>query len=152
MAGELLLDASGLVALLDRRHPSHTACALSFDQWQGPVVSTEAVLADATRLLGPVTGGMRACIDFFLGGGAVLVPSSATALRRTRQLVIDHSALPMGYADATLVALAEELGTNVVLTADSRSFGRYRLYGRRSFRILPSPSLRADLRVKSPRS
>jgi hypothetical protein len=52
----------------------------------------------------------------------------------------------MGYAHATLVALAEELGTNLVLTTDRRAFGGYRLYGRKSFRILPSTSIRAQLR------
>src|SRR5437867_12835814 len=126
MAGELLLGTGALVSLLDRRRELHAACVLCFDEWQGgPLVSTEAVLAEAAHLLGPVAGGSRACIDFFLGGGAVLVPSSAASLRRARELVIQHSALPMGYAHATLVALGEELGTNLVLTTDIRAFGRY---------------------------
>jgi hypothetical protein len=54
--------------------------------------------------------------------------------------VLQHADLPMDYADATLVALAEELDTNVVLATDRRGFGGYRLYGRKSFRILPSTS------------
>jgi predicted nucleic acid-binding protein len=147
MAGELLLHPSALVSLLDRRQPFHTACALSFDEWKGPVLSTEAVLTEATQLLGPVAGGRRTCVEFFLGGGAVLVPSSAASLRRARDLLVQHAGVPMGYADATLVALAEELDTNLVLTTDRRAFGRYRLYGRRSFRILPSTSTRGQLRV-----
>ena len=147
MAGELLLDSSALVSLLDRRRPLHTACALCFDEWKGRVLSTEAVLAEAAHALGAVTGGRRACIDFFLGAGAALVPSTAAALRRTRELVIQYSAVPMGYADATIVALAEELETNLVLTTDARAFGRYRLHGRKSFRILPSTSMRAQVRA-----
>ena len=149
MAGELLLGTGALVSLLDRRRPLHTACALCFEEWKGPVISTEAVLAEATHLLGPVAGGRRSCIDFFLGGGAVLVPSSTASLRRARELVIQHSGLPMGYADATLVALAEELDTNLVFTTDRRAFGRYRLYGRKSFRILPRASLRAQARASA---
>lgn len=149
MAAELLLDASGLVSILDGRRPLHTACALTFEEWKGRVLSTEAVLAEATHLLGAVAGGRRACIDFFLGGGAVLVPASAASLRRTRALVIQHSGLPMGYADATIVALAEELETNLVLTTERRAFGRYRLYGHKSFRIVPSTSIRGLLRTPS---
>ena len=149
MAGELLLATSALVSLLDRRRPFHTACALSFDEWKGPVVSTEAVLTEATQLLGHVAGGRGTCIDFVLGGGAVLVPSSAASLRRARELVIQHSTLPMGYADATLVALAEELDTNLVLSTDWRTFGRYRIHGRKSFRIVPSTSRRAQLRARA---
>jgi predicted nucleic acid-binding protein len=149
VAAELLLDTTALVSLLDRHRPLHPVCALCFDEWKGPVVSTEAVLTEATRLLGHVAGGRRACIDFFLGGGAVLVPSSAASLRRTRELVIQHSALPMDYADATLVALAEELDTNLVLTTDRRAFGRYRLYGQKSFRILPRASMRGQFRPRA---
>ena len=141
MAGELLLSTSGLVSLLDRRRPRHFVCALSFEEWKGPVVSTDAVLTEATRLLGHLLGGRRSCIDFFLGSGAVLVPSSTASLRRARELVIQNAGLPMDYADATVVALAEELGTNVVLSTDRRAFGTYRLYGRKSFRIVPSSSI-----------
>ena len=45
--------------------------------------------------------------------------------------------LPMDYADATLVVLAEELGTNRVFTTDRREFGVSRIGGRRRFEILP---------------
>jgi uncharacterized protein len=149
VAGELLLDTGALVSLLDRRQELYAACVLVFDGWKGPVVSTEAVLTEATQLLGGVEGGRRACIDFFLGGGAVLVPTSAASLRRARELVIRHSALPMDYADATLVALAEELGTNLVLTTDRRGFGAYRLNSGKSFRILPAASTRAQARASA---
>jgi len=149
MAGELLLDTGALVSLLDRRQELHAACALCFDEWKGPVISTEAVLTEATHLLGDIAGGRRACIDFFLGGGAVLVPSSAASLRRARELVIRHSELPMQYAGATLVALGEELDTNLIFTTDRRAFGVCRLYGRKSFRILPSTSTRAQARARA---
>jgi predicted nucleic acid-binding protein len=43
----------------------------------------------------------------------------------------------MDYADATLVVLAEELGTNRVFTTDRRDFGVYRVRGRRRFEIVP---------------
>jgi hypothetical protein len=43
----------------------------------------------------------------------------------------------MDYADATLVALAEELETNLVFTTDRTDFEIYRWRGRRSFRIVP---------------
>jgi predicted nucleic acid-binding protein len=43
----------------------------------------------------------------------------------------------MDYADATLVVLAEEIGTDLVFTTDRRDFGVYRIQGRRRFRIVP---------------
>jgi predicted nucleic acid-binding protein len=45
--------------------------------------------------------------------------------------------LPMDYADATLVALAEESETDQVFTLDRRGFSTYRLRGRRAFRLVP---------------
>ena len=43
----------------------------------------------------------------------------------------------MDYADATLVVLAEEVGTDLVFTTDRRDFGVYRIRGRQRFRIVP---------------
>lgn len=139
MAGELLLDTGALVTLLDRSQSSHKEFASFFETWRGPVVSTEAVLTEATHLLAKVPGGPRACCDFFLEGGAVLVPSSPAALRRCRELIQVYRDLPMDYADATLVALAEELDTTLVLTTDRRDFGVYRVRGKRKFKIKPEP-------------
>jgi predicted nucleic acid-binding protein len=137
MAGELLLDTGALVSLLDRSQQLHQKCLRFFDAWEGPVVSTEAVLTEATHLLGRVRGGRQACLDFILGGGAVLVPSTGPALRRARELLEQYADLPMDYADATLVVLGEELGTDLVFTTDRRDFRLYRLRGRKPFRVVP---------------
>ena len=84
MAGELLLDTGALVSLLDRSQTHHLKCGRAFADWTGPVVSTEAVLTEATHLLAGVHGGRAACVDFFLSGGALLVPSTVTSLQRVR--------------------------------------------------------------------
>jgi predicted nucleic acid-binding protein len=44
----------------------------------------------------------------------------------------------MDYADATLVVLAEDLGTDLVFTTDHRDFQVYRFGRNRPFRIVPS--------------
>ena len=137
MAGELLLDTGALVSLLDRSQERHLEFLRFYSSWAAPVVSSEAVLTEATHLLGRVPGGRKACLDFFLSGGAVLVPGSPASLRRCRELVERYADLPMDYADATLVSLAEELGTNLVLTTDRRDFGVYRLGARGRFKIVP---------------
>ncbi|MGH7332797.1 MAG: type II toxin-antitoxin system VapC family toxin [Candidatus Rokuibacteriota bacterium] len=137
MAGELLLDTGALVSLLDRSQREHGAFLRFFESWTGPVLSTEAVLTEATHLLGRLPGGRRACIEFFLAGGAVLIPTTAGALRRVRELIDQYANLPMDYADATLVVLAEEVATDWVFTTDRRDFGVYRLGGRRRFRVVP---------------
>lgn len=137
MPGELLLDTGALVSLLDRSQRLHRNFKRFLEEWRGTIVSTEAVLTEATHLLGRVRGGKQACLDFFISGGAVLVPSAEASLKRCRRLLDDYADLPMDYADSTLVALGEELDTNLVFTTDRRDFAVYRLRGRRHFRILP---------------
>ncbi len=137
MAGDLLLDTGALVSLLDRNQRDHQVCTRFFESWGGSVLSSEAVLTEATHLLGGIPGGRRACLDFFLAGAAVLVPATPASLRRARELIEQYASLPMDYADATLVVLAEEIGSDVVFTTDRRDFGVYRIRGRRRFRIVP---------------
>lgn len=137
MGRELLLDTGALVSVLDRSQTLHEPCKRFFESWMGPVVSSEAVLTEAAHLLGRVYGGQQVCLDFFLAGGAVLVPSSASSLRRSRELIDKYADLPMDYADSTLVVLAEELDTNMVFSTDRRDFEVYRIHGRKRFRIAP---------------
>ena len=137
MAGELLLDTGALVSLLDRSQTHHVACRRVFDEWRGAVVSTEAVLTEATHLLGRVAGGSAACVRFFVAGGALLVPTSADSLKRVGVLLDKYADVPMDYTDATLVALGEELGSAIIFTTDRTDFSIYRLKNRKPFRILP---------------
>ena len=135
MANELLLDTGALVSLLDRGQRRHREFADFFDSWTGQVVTTEAVLTESTHLLGRIAGGAIACLDFVLSGGALLIPATANSIRRARDLMNRYADCPMDFADATLVVLAEDLGTNVVLTTDQRDFSIYRIAGRKRFKI-----------------
>jgi predicted nucleic acid-binding protein len=137
VAGELLLDTGALVTLLDRSQSRHDEFVAFFEAWRGPVISTEAVLTEATHLLARVHGGRQACCTFFLDGGAVLVPSTVASLRRCRDLIHAYRDQPMDFADATLVTLAEELKTSLILTTDRKDFSVYRIERRKRFTIKP---------------
>jgi len=132
---ELLLDTGALVSILDRSQNRHREFSEFFAVWTGQIVTTEAVVTESTHLLGRVSGGAIACLDFVLSGGAVLIPISTAALRRARQLMQRYADCPMDFADATLVVLAEELGTDMVLTTDQRDFSVYRIGRKKRFRI-----------------
>jgi predicted nucleic acid-binding protein len=134
--GDLLLDTGALVGLLDRSQSVHESCAEFYASWQGSVVTTEAVLTESIHLLSGVRNGSVICIDFVLNGGAVLVPSSEISLKRCRALLEKYSDLPIDFADATLVVLAEELNTDIVFTFD-KDFRIYKIRGKKSFRVVP---------------
>ena len=137
MAGELLLDTGALVSLLDRSQHHHRAFSDFFEDFRGVLVSTEAVLTESTHLLARAPSGRETCLDFFLEGGAHLIPSTPATLRRCQQLMHKYRDLPMDFADATLVALAEELQTDLVFTTDRRDFDVYRIGGKKRFKIVP---------------
>ena len=82
LSGELLLDTGALVSLLDRSQTHHEKCRRVFCDWTGPVLSTEAVLTEATHLLAGVQGGRAACVDFFLSGARFSFPRAGLVAAR----------------------------------------------------------------------
>lgn len=138
MPGELLLDTGGLVSLLDRSQEQHQACVDVLSRWTRPILTTDAVLTEATHLLRGVPGGVSALLRFVLDGGAVMVPGSPEAIRRADKIVLRYRDLALDYADATLVVLAEDVSTAHILTLDRRDFSTLRWGRNKAFRIYPS--------------
>jgi len=137
VAGELLLDTGAFVALVDRSEKRHTDCVAALDAWRGAVVTTEAVLTETLYLLGPEWRPQKLCLEFFARGAFLLAPSSQASLKRVAILMEKYRNVPMDFADATLVALGEELQTDAVFTLDHRGFSVYRLNQRKAFRLVP---------------
>ncbi len=57
--------------------------------------------------------------------------------RRIGDLVEQYGDFPLGTTDASVIALAERLGTDLVITLDRRHFGAVRPLHCSSFRLLP---------------
>jgi uncharacterized protein len=133
----VLLDTGALVALLDRSEKQHAACVKWFKEFEGQLLTTEPVLTETIYLLGPKIENQVKCIEFILQDGAVLIPQSADSLLRSQKLMEKYSDIPMDFADATLVALAEETHVNEVFTLDHGGFQAYRFNGKKSFVIHP---------------
>jgi predicted nucleic acid-binding protein len=64
-------------------------------------------------------------------------PWTDTRADRAGELMRKYHDVPIDYAEATLVALAEELDTPNVFTLDLRGFRTYRWKTRRAFKIYP---------------
>lgn len=134
---DLLLDTGAWVALVDRREREHARCVQALQGLTGRLVSSEAVLTETLWLVGGLRDGPRRCAEFVRRGTVTLVPISSESLARAVDLMARYRNIPMDYADATLVVLAEDLGLDCVFTLDRRGFNVYRLHGRRSFKIIP---------------
>lgn len=137
IGGKALLDTGPLVAYLHRNERDHERCRDLLKAFRGVLITTEAVVTETTHLLDGIPNGSRACLDFFLHHGAEISPSTRNRLERCFHLMGRYADTPMDYADATLVALAEETGIRDVFTLDRRGFATYRANGKEAFRIHP---------------
>lgn len=133
----ILLDTGAFVALIDKSEKNHKQCVEFFKDFKGKLLTTEPVLTETVYLIGPSVKAQKICIGFILKGGVTLVPQSIESLSRAVTLMEKYNDIPMDFADATLVVLAEETGINNVFTLDKRGFGVYRIYGRKTFTIWP---------------
>jgi hypothetical protein len=134
----IITDAGPLIAILDRDDKDHTACVGALKNVTGPLLSTWPAFTEAMYLLGDRAGweAQQLLWRLVLRSDLVLATLDDATLRRSHDLMKKYSTVPMDLADATLVALAEQLGATRMFTLDG-DFRIYRLKGRKAFEILP---------------
>lgn len=115
----ITLDTSALYALLDRRDPDHRSMVEALRSDAGPFVVPAGILAEIAylteRRLG--LGALDTLLDD-LEGGAYSLDFERDDLPRIRQLVQRYADLPLGFADATVIACAERNGGRVLTLDD----------------------------------
>jgi uncharacterized protein len=111
--------------VLDEREDEHDACTDLLGEWPGPLIVPTLCLAEAVYLIGDRLGWEReiqllAAIE---SAELVIEPLDPSDLERIAQLVAAYRDLPLGTADASVVATAERLGVTTIATLDHRHFG-----------------------------
>lgn len=141
----IVADSGGIYGLYDRRDSSHRRLRAALERERDQIVIPSVVLGDIDYLL-RVRLGARALLQFLSdvdGGAFVLEAVTSGDLRRCAELLVKYSDLDLGLCDAAVVAVAERLGANQILTVDERDFRAIRPARGKSFRLLP-----ADLKNK----
>jgi len=133
----VMMDTGPWVALIDRSEGRHEECVQWLRDFRGNIFSSEAVLTEVLYLLNFSSRARSAALDFVLSGAIILVPPSLESLKRIKRLMEKYKDIPMDYADATLVSIAEDLSITEVVTFDLKDFGIYRLSSKQPFVILP---------------
>ncbi|MGI8593740.1 MAG: type II toxin-antitoxin system VapC family toxin [Solirubrobacteraceae bacterium] len=136
----IVLDTSVAFALLRRGDAHHERVRAWFETSDEPLTTTPLALAELDHLL-LGSGGPAVAQAWYedLSAGAYVVEWWSTALRETLSVAQRHASLPLGLADASLVALAARLGTTQVATLDERHFRAVKpLTGERAFVLLPT--------------
>ena len=119
--GVVLVDTGPLVALFDPSDRARNECRATLATLErADLVTTEAVITEATFLL-DFSVDAQVALQVLLAAGSPRVVSLEPRDRaRIAALTRKYRDLPMDYADATLVALAERLGTTAVFPRPSR--------------------------------
>ena len=119
----ITLDTSAILALLNARDPDHAAVRDALDSDAGPSLVPAGILGESTYLVERRLGAH--VLDLFLDDlvrGAFVLDCGEPDLPRIRELVQRYADLPLGFADASVIACAER-SSGRVLTLDTRDFG-----------------------------
>jgi uncharacterized protein len=137
----ILADTGFWLALANRRDHYHEAAKGALARLEDRLVTTWPVLTETCHLLATRIGP-DAEIRFIRSaseGAFDLFALEALHFPRIESLMMKYRDLPMDLADASLVVLAEDLGSGHILSTDHRDFRTYRWKNRKPFRNLLAP-------------
>jgi predicted nucleic acid-binding protein len=120
----IVADSGGIYALYDADDAHHGEVAAAMAKEPGPIIIPVAVLAEIDYLLRAHLGADAeiAFLDDLAEGGYALETLTPEDLLRCRELVEQYRGLDLGLADASVVATAERLHIQQLLTVDQRHF------------------------------
>lgn len=116
------LDTSALFIAMNRDAPQHAAFREFFASCRGPLIIPVGIMSEITYLVETRLGLQT--VDVFLEDielGSYLLDCGDRDLPRIRELVHRYHDMPLGYANASVIACAERNGGQVA-TLDLRHF------------------------------
>ncbi len=136
----IIVDTSGLLAALFPDQRRHEEAARVLLEMEGPFILSPFVLAELDYLVAKLAGTEveMALLDELARGAYRLAEFGPGSVALARKIIGEYPGLDLGLADASLVVLAESLGTRDLLTLDERHFRTVRGPGGEPFRLLPA--------------
>lgn len=136
----IVVDTGVLYALADRRDAHHAACVRWLVTARLPLVVPPLVMAEACYLIGRHLGAEAegTFLDALAPGETFILGDLVPAdVKRMAELVRQYGDLPLGCADASVIALAERLHVVEVATVDRRHFRVVRPRHADTFALVP---------------
>ncbi|HEV7805520.1 MAG TPA: PIN domain-containing protein [Solirubrobacteraceae bacterium] len=136
----IVVDTSVILAYMNSADEHHEPVRAWLLQADDDLVTTPLIVAEADHLVA-ARGGWAAAsaLRVDLAAGAYVVDWWPQAITTAVRVADRYADMPLGLADASLVALAERHGTVSVATLDERHFRAVRpLAGGAAFRLLPA--------------
>jgi len=111
----ITLDTSALFSLFNRKDPDHSRIKEALLTDPGPYLVPAGIMAEITYLIEHRLGGhVLEAFLLDLEEGAYALECGEQDLGRIRELVGRYADLPLGYADAAVIAVAERNGGKVL--------------------------------------
>ncbi len=132
-----VVDSGPLVAAANSADPDHRACLKALQSPGLRLVIPALCIAEAAYLIHQRKGPKVEAL-FLRGMESFDIQAPAGEdWRRIGELVEQYASFPLGGTDASVIALAERLGTDILLTLDNRHFRAVRPGHCASFRLVP---------------
>jgi predicted nucleic acid-binding protein len=128
----VLIDTGFIVAMLDKRESHHKQCMEFFEECVSPLVTCEAVITESMYLLRKQRGAAWAILVNIEREIFSVAPIIEKGTPRIRTLMSKYESVPISFADASLIYLAESFKTSDIATLDS-DFSIYRWNNTRKF-------------------
>jgi len=132
---QILVDSGPLIALFDRSDAHHERSRSFLRDNPSRLVTTLASVTEVLHLLNFSAAAQADFLHWISLGGLQLASIDPPDFPRLEALVQKYSDLPMDFADACLVLIAERTGIRDIATID-RDFSIYRIHGRSRFNVV----------------
>jgi predicted nucleic acid-binding protein len=135
----LIVDSGPLIAAAWSGDQDHRRCVELLTSATWPLLVPALVIAEVAYMLGDRMGAQAelAFGQAFASGELVVEPLEPSDLDRIVELMARYVDLPLGMADASVVATAERLGATEIATLDRRHFSVVRPRHAGAFTLLP---------------
>lgn len=134
----IIADTGFWVAILDDSDSYHSVGLKVAEKLLEPLITTLPVITEVCYLLQKRRGQhfAAALLRSHRRGAFRLFYMNGAHLVRCEELMHQYANLPMDFADASLVILAEHLGHGRIVSTDKRDFGAYRWKNKHPFQNL----------------
>ena len=132
-----ILDAGPLYAAVDTSDQDHDSCLSTLRRGDLQFIIPALVIAEVAYLVAGRLGSVAE--SAFVRGLQTFDVEAPVAedWARIGDLIERYANFPLGAADASVIALAERVGTDLLITLDQRHFRAVRPLHVPAFRLLP---------------
>ena len=136
----LIADSGALYGLYDSSDKHHISLRRALEAELGPIIIPAPILSEIDYLL-RMRLGIDAELDFMqdiILGSFNLEQFTHADIVRSRAVVQKYRDLDLGLAEASVIATAERLHVDRILTVDERDFRTVRSESGKAFVLLPA--------------